>query len=178
MNVRKKIKIAAVFIMSSVLFVLFGLEVKKAGFRVNLTGSAPRGVYQPSGEQVRKGAMVAFCLEASNPYSALAAERGYLGRGGCPLGLYELLKTVEGVHGDMVKIEEKGITVGLRELANSKRPARDSAGREMPPSSLSDGIIPMGKLLVMSEVPNGFDSRHFGLIDAGSVRTVKLVFPF
>jgi conjugative transfer signal peptidase TraF len=149
-----------------------------AGLRFNVTPSMPKGIYvlEPMTETPARGDLVTFCLESDNPYTALAAERDYLGSGYCPSGLKPLLKRLAGLSGDMVEASPDGIILDGSFLAGTARPEFDSEGRLMPPSLLEDGPIPAGMALVVSQqLINSFDSRHFGLVPFDSLTKVTPV---
>jgi conjugative transfer signal peptidase TraF len=149
-----------------------------AGFRVNLTSSMPLGVYKLRGGEPQRGDYVYFCLESTNPFAQVARERGYLKKGSCPMGLQALLKKLSGLPNDVLKVDpSRGIWINDCFVPSSSIPTRDSKGWRIPESLLKNGAIPSGYGLVMSEnSPNGFDSRHFGLIPLSSLKPVKTVF--
>lgn len=150
-----------------------------AGFRVNLTPSLPRGIYCLTGEAPQRGDLVAFCLTSTNPFSQVAQERGYLGRGSCPSGLRPLLKRLAGLPGDQIRVSPDGLILNDEALGNTARSGIDRYGREVPPSLLVEGRIPAGFGLVISqEHPGSFDSRYFGLIPFASLKQVKPILLF
>lgn len=164
------------FLIFILLCVLYSKPV-----RVNLTDSQPVGIYMlrpgdmlhPTDEPTRRGDLVTFCLESKNIFSTLAKDRGYVGKGTCPLGLKPLLKNLIGLPGDEVEITPDGIILNGDFLYLSHRPDFDSQGRVMPPSLLQNGKIPEGMALVISqEHGNSFDSRHFGLVPLASLTKV------
>jgi len=151
----------------------------EAGFRVNLTPSLPRGLYLVTGETPRQGDLVCFCLASNNPFSRVARERNYVGRGSCPSGLRPLLKELAGIPGDRISVTAKGLCLNGEALANSARSEIDRYGRVVPPSLLSEGRIPEGFGLVISQEHAGsFDSRYFGLIPLVTLKKVKPIFIF
>jgi conjugative transfer signal peptidase TraF len=148
------------------------------GLRFNLTPSEPRGIYVmvPVSERPLRGNLVTFCLDYDNPYSALAATRGYLGDGSCSSGLKPLLKRLGGLPGDKLEVTPDGIIVNGSFLAGTARPDFDSQGRAMPAPLLEDGEIPEGMALVISQrLSNSFDSRFFGLVPYDSLSQVTPV---
>lgn len=146
------------------------------GFRLNLTPSLPEGIYQISSDELQRGDLAAFCLNAGNPYSALANERGYLGPGICPSGLRPLLKELVGMPGDSLVIVDDGLLLNGKLLSGTARPSHDTQGRVLPESLVRDGIIPEGYGLLLSQDHAGsFDSRHFGLIPLESLKKAKPV---
>ena len=155
---------------------LYALDI--AGFRFNLTPSMSKGIYvmQPTAERPERGDLVTFCLESSNPFSAIAKEREYIGPGTCPNGLKPFLKRLAGLTGDMVEVAPDGIILNGSYLSGTSRPEFDSQGRTVPPSLLKDGRIPESQAMVISQQHSGsFDSRHFGLVPYDSLTKVSPV---
>ena len=149
------------------------------GFRVNFTSSMPVGIYLIGAESAQRDDMVTFCLPSDNQFSALAKERTYLQSGLCPSGRQPLLKILAGVPGDLVEISESGIALNGAPLADTKRPSHDRRGRPLPDPLLSNGVIPDGLALVISnEHDGGFDSRHFGLVPLSSLHVVRPILIF
>jgi len=172
----KFVTVFSIFLVGGSLF-LAGLW--GAGFRLNLTPSLSKGLYQVTGETPRKGDLVCFCLASNNPFSRVARERGYLGRGSCPSDLRPLLKKLAGIPGDRISLTAKGLHLNGEALANSSRSEIDRYGRVVPPSLLSEGRIPEGFGLVISQEHAGsFDSRYFGLIPLATLKKVKPIFIF
>ena len=147
------------------------------GYGFNLTPSHPRGLYRLLQESPGKGDYVVFCLAPDHPYRNLAAQRGYLGPGGCPSGLRPLLKQLSGLPGDQVGLVAEGLILNGFLLPGTQRPAFDREGRELPPTLLSEGLIPAGLALVLSpDQPGAFDGRHFGLVPlAGLVKSEPVI---
>ena len=149
------------------------------GLRFNFTSSMPVGLYLIGPEPAQRGDLVTFCLPSDNPFSALAEKRAYLQSGLCLTGRQPLLKRLAGTTGDWVTISESGIALNGIYLTGTKRPNRDSQGRPLPDSLLSNGVIPDGLALVLSnEHDGGFDSRHFGLVSLSSLHKVKPILLF
>ena len=146
------------------------------GFRVNITPSLPKGIYQLSPENIERGDLVTFCLPPENPFTSLASERGYLGPGCCQSGLRPLLKHLVGLPGDDLHITSVGLILNGFLLTGSERPEHDRQGRDLPHPLLSDGLIPAGQALVLSQEHTGsLDSRHFGLIPLASLKKARPV---
>ncbi len=153
--------------------VLWGLD-----FRVNLTASMPRGVYRLIPGEPERGDRVSLCL-APGPFAELALERGYLRSGSCPSGTRPLLKRVSGLPGDVVALGPEGLSInGLLQPA-SRAATQDHSSRDMPTPTLSSGVIPPGKALVLSDNnPGGFDSRYFGLVPLADLHRVRAILTF
>src|SRR5688572_30773362 len=83
-----------------------------AGFRLNVSGSLPVGIYRVVDDTrvVERGSIVVVCL--SERWSRFAAERGILGPGRCPGGSYGLGKVVVAIEGDLVTLSQDRLLVG------------------------------------------------------------------
>ena len=148
------------------------------GYRINLTHSEPTGLYKIENTPPARGDLAAFCLSLESAYTALSAERNYLGTSSlCSSGQKPLLKEVVGLAGDSVTVHSSLIQVNDTLFVLTSR-TRDSQGRELP-RKLRSGIIPKGKALLLStHHKNSFDSRYFGLVDASTLRKVIPIFTF
>lgn len=146
---------------------------------VNFTPSLPVGVYrQMDTREISRGDIVSYCLDVPE-YVALAKERGYLGAGNCCAGLKPLLKYAAGMPGDVVGVtEDDQITVNQKTLPNVYIAAEDLQGRAMPESVPFTGVIPTGKVFLVSYHLGGFDSRYFGLADINKLKQFKPVIIF
>ena len=168
-------RVAVIFLccVAVVLTVAFSV-----GYRVNMTRSEPVGLYRLVPEAPTRGDLAAFCLSPENAYTALSAERNYLGTSSlCPSGQKPLLKEVAGLAGDSVTVHSSLIQVNDTLFTLTSR-TRDSQERELP-RNLRSGVIPEGKALLLStHHKNSFDSRYFGLVDASTLRKVIPIFTF
>lgn len=168
-------RIAAILLCSvtAILTVAFS-----AGYRINLTHSEPIGLYKMESTPPARGDLAAFCLSPENAYTALSAERNYLGTSDlCSSGQKPLLKEVVGLAGDSVTVHSSLIQVNDTLFILTRR-TRDNQGRELP-RKLRSGIIPKGKALLLStHHKNSFDSRYFGLVEASTLRKVIPIFTF
>jgi conjugative transfer signal peptidase TraF len=87
------------------------------GLHVNLSASAPRGLYLAVAGRPTRGAWVVACVY---PHAAdLARARGYLRPGPCTAGVQPVLKPVIAVAGDVVEIGPDAVTVSGRRLTGS-----------------------------------------------------------
>src|SRR5262245_61160358 len=77
--------------------------------RLNVSPSAPLGLYRAVARPVARGDLVVGCVPVVA--ARLARERGYLAGGNCPGGVQPVLKRVGAVPGDMVAVFPDGITV-------------------------------------------------------------------
>jgi conjugative transfer signal peptidase TraF len=139
-----------------------------AGFRVNLTGSIPLGVYRLETGPVARGSTVLACLPRAT--AAFARARGYLPRGVCDDGSAPVGKTVAAVGGDTIGIRPDGITVNGLAIPNSRALVRDSHGRGLPSYPVGEYLVgPTEIWLISSFSAGGFDSRYFGPVSRGRV---------
>jgi conjugative transfer signal peptidase TraF len=142
-----------------------------AGFRVNHTHSYPPGVYWAIPKAPAVGELV-FFRPPEDPVFDQALSRGYIGRGG--FAHYEqMLKRISAIGGDVVTIDDAGVTVNGRMLVNSKPMAHDGAGRPMPVLRLSHYRLAPGEVLLMSDFSAwSFDGRYFGPISRSQILSV------
>ncbi len=126
----------------------------------NPSPSAPIGFYGlRKHEELAKGDFVAALPE--NNVMKLAFSRGYL-----PAGA-PVLKTVFGVRGDEICIENNSIFIGKTSIVDIQK--TDSLGRPMPITAgcfiLQDGEY----FLLSTAIKNSFDSRYFGPVDEDNI---------
>lgn len=147
----------------AVLAVLIGAGFV-AGLRVNLSPSYPLGLWriEPIARAVAVGDRIFICPPPIAVFE-LARERGYLGRGLCPGWLSPLIKTVAAVAGQHVAIDSDVAVDGMH-LAHSAVRSADGAGRVLTPDA--GGIVPAGRLFLISVFAGSYDSRYFGPISA------------
>lgn len=138
-----------------------------AGLRINLTPSYPLGLWriEPLARAVTVGDRIFICPPQVAVFE-LARERGYLGRGLCPGWFSPLIKTVVAVAGQHVVID-RSIAVDGAHLAHSFVRPLDGEGRALAPDA--GGIVPTGKLFLLSEFAGSYDSRYFGPIPAAGI---------
>src|SRR5262249_10542628 len=120
---------------------------------VNLSASAPRGLYRTVAGRPTRGAWVVAC--GSPQSAAFARARAYLGPGRCAGGVQPVLKPVVAVAGDVVEIGPKAVTVNGQRLPGSSTAASDSLGRELPHAAWGRHVVGADELwLVSTRVPN------------------------
>ena len=141
------------------------------GLHVNLSASAPRGLYRTVAGRPTRGAWVVACVSPQS--AALARARGYLGPGPCTAGVQPVLKPVVAVAGDVVEIGPEAVTVNGQRLPGSSIAASDSLGRELPRVAWGRYVVGADQLwLVSTRVPNSWDSRYLGPIPTSQVWSV------
>jgi conjugative transfer signal peptidase TraF len=150
---------------------IFLAVILALGLHVNLSASAPRGLYRMVAGVPTRGAWVVACV--SRQSAALARARGYLGPGPCAGGVQPVLKPVVAVAGDVVQIGPEAVTVNGQRLASSSTAASDSLGRELPHVAWGRHVVGADELwLVSVRVRNSWDSRYLGPISTSQVWSV------
>ena len=97
------------------------------GLHVNLSASAPRGLYRMVAGRLTRGAWVV--VGVSSHSAALARARGYLIRGPYAGGVQPALKPVVALAGDVVESGPEAVTVDGHRLPSSSAAGADSLGR-------------------------------------------------
>lgn len=150
-----------------------GLVLDAAGIRINLSPSAPVGIFVAkavahSGDQLQRGILVAVCLPAG--IARWGRGRGYLMRGGCSDGTAPVGKTIVAIAGDTVRVGAEGLAVGGHLICRTSPLGRDGEGRTMP--RVADGAYPVGDgeiWLISTYTARSWDSRYFGPVSATGV---------
>jgi len=156
----------AVGLVGGALATILGL-----GLHINLSASAPRGLYRiVTGIPVR-GAWVVACVSADA--AALARARGYLWPGPCQGGVQPVLKPVVATGGDVVELGPQAVVVNGYRLPASRSAAVDALGYPLPHAAWGRHVVGADEIWVVSTlVPNSWDSRYLGPIPASQVRAV------
>jgi conjugative transfer signal peptidase TraF len=166
---------AAVWRRASVLIIAFlagsfwQVALNGIGFRINITGSMPRGIYhlRASLRPVSRGDTVAICPPLR--VASLGRERGYLGPGACLGSVEPLLKFVVATEGDIVVTSPAGTSVNGKLLPESRQLQRDAAGRFLDFWSKPIYRIPSGRIWLYAPSERSWDSRYWGPIPVGNV---------
>jgi len=141
------------------------------GLHVNLSASAPLGLYRTVVGRPTRGVWVVACVSPQS--AALARTRGYLGPGPCAGGVQPVLKPVIAVAGDVVEIGPEAVTVNGQPLPGSSTAASDSLGRQLPHVAWGRYVVATDQLwLVSTRVPNSWDSRYLGPISTAQLWSV------
>jgi conjugative transfer signal peptidase TraF len=143
----------------------------RAGVGLNLSASAPRGLYRTVAGAPSRGALVVACLPSD--VAAFGVVRGYLGPGPCPGGAQPVLKRVIAVAGDVVDLDQAGATITaalpIRQLITD----RDRSGRWLPHVAFGRHVVQRGHVwLAGSGHDRSWDSRYFGPVPVTGVRGV------
>jgi conjugative transfer signal peptidase TraF len=169
----------AIALAATAALVLTGIGAEcayRAGWRLNLTGSEPRGFYRLEPIRVTmlaRGALVTLCPPA---WVTPAAFPFYM-TGDCPGGGRILLKTVAGIPGDRVEAAAGGVRINRVLLLDS---AAKRQSDQYPEIRLPDWccsiVLGPGQYWVYgsgarpSLAARSFDSRYFGPISASQLR--------
>lgn len=140
-----------------------GAGAKEAGWRVNITGSLP-GVFYRVSDNPRVGDYVQFCP----PFVVSAIPDAKPGEASCH-GKVPLLKRVVAVEGDTVSVDDAGVAINGRRLANSTPRAWASDGAPLP-SARGEYLLRRGEVWVAGEHPDSFDSRYYGPVSIATAR--------
>lgn len=125
-----------------------------AGVVVNISASAPAGVYRIIERDIALNDLVAVC--PVNELQARYAPRGLRCSGYAPL-----LKKVVAQAGDLVAVNDEGVHVNLRLLPDSRPLSHDSQGRSLP--RFGRRLLDSDEFFFVSTLsPGSFDSRYFG----------------
>jgi len=140
------------------------------GFGLNLSRSAPRGVYRAVSSTPTRGALVLACLPPDT--AALGRARRYLDAGDCPGGAQPVLKTVGAVAGDIVELEAGRVRVNSSTIVERPIERLDSSERPLPHTAFGSYRVPPGEvwLFGLSDL-RSWDSRYFGPVPMTAIRT-------
>jgi conjugative transfer signal peptidase TraF len=141
--------------------------------RVPRTESVPPGLYLLTYDTPQRGKFIVACLPER--LGAYARKRGYLAPGRCPGGVSEVVKRVAALPGDLVVVDESGLTVNGTPLPRTARLRRDSDGR--PVAAVPPGryrVEPGTVWLYATHSPKSWDSRYYGAVPLGGVRSTAL----
>ena len=141
------------------------------GLHVNLSPSAPRGLYRAIAGAPTRGAWVAACVSAEA--AALGRARGYLGTGACVGGVQPVIKPVVAVAGDVVELGPEAVIVNGQPLPGSSSAELDSLGLSLSHAVWGRHVVGADEFwLVSTRVPNSWDSRYLGPFSQSQVRAV------
>jgi len=128
--------------------------------KINFTDSMPLGVYLVHSAPIDPQRIVVACPPAVAARFGLA--NGYLAIGSCASGAAPVLKYVAAIGGSEIRVNEAGIAVDGRVLANSSAHRLDRRGRLIP--RFADGTyrLAANEVWLYSPAPWSWDSRYFG----------------
>jgi conjugative transfer signal peptidase TraF len=143
------------------------LALQRAGLRVNLTASEPRGVYLTTHRPWQRGSFVIFWLPPQ--LSTIALQSGYALAGKHAGAAMEGLKRVAALLGDTVAVEPKGVIVNGVLWPDSKPLTHDSRGHQIRHYPFGVYRVRRGEVWLLSNSPRGWDSRYFGPLPLANV---------
>ena len=136
-------------------------EILNLELHVNLSPSAPRGLYHAVAGTPTRGAWVAACV--SPEAAALGRARGYLGAGSCVGRVQPVIKPVVALAGDVVELGPEAVVVNGQPLPGSSSADVDSLGLTLPHAVWGRHVVGADEFwLVSTRVPNSWDSRYVG----------------
>lgn len=144
-------------------------HVAGIGLRVNLSHSAPVGVWRVSAfhaAELARGELVEVCPPDA-PIVHLMVDRGYLDRGNCAATrVAPLLKAVGAVPGDTVIVQHgNAVAVNRQPVPNTE------ALPTLPAWPDGSYVVPAGHVWLFSTyTPASFDSRYFGPVAIAHIR--------
>lgn len=147
-------------------FALAGVA-RRAGLRLNLTSSIPRGLYHVVDQPPRRESIVLVCLPSAA--ANLARSRGYIRDGACDDGSSPIGKRIIAMVGDTIQLVDAGVIVNGRVLSNSAPLPRDSKGRPLPRLRVSRRVVLPNEVWLLSSHPRGYDSRYYGAVPAARI---------
>jgi conjugative transfer signal peptidase TraF len=137
------------------------------GYRLNMTPSFPVGLWRIDAMQREPNVGdVVFICPPNTPAFDLALVRGYLPRGLCKGGTGPLIKTVAGLAGQEIVVDDRVHIDGVL-LEHSDLRAVDIEGRMLP--AFSGGVVPAGTVFLHSKFPGSYDSRYFGPVPTAGI---------
>ena len=142
--------------------------------RLNISSSAPLGLYRIVDQPVARGVLVVACMPPAA--ARLARERGYVAGGACPGSTQPVLKRIGAVPGDLVDLEPDGIAVNGARLPDSAPALSDSRGRPLPHAPWGRAAVAPGEVwLIGIETTRSWDSRYFGPVPLDHIHAVRPV---
>jgi conjugative transfer signal peptidase TraF len=163
---RHPIRLMAIALVTVVLLAII-LVGGLVGFRVNLTPSAPLGLWRikPLFRPPAVGDLVILCPPQTAEMQA-ARTRGYLRRGLCPGAYAPLIKRIAATAGARIVIHGSVIIDDVA-LPGSAIVHLDGKGRPLTP--YDGGRVPAGSVFLYSGFAGSYDSRYFGPVPASGI---------
>jgi conjugative transfer signal peptidase TraF len=139
------------------------------GLRLNMSRSAPRGLYRTLATSPARGAFIAACLPPE--VARFGRTRGYVGPGDCPGDVQAVIKQVIAGPGDTVDVNPAGVVVNGRLVPSSATAAADSAGRPLPHVTWGRHVVPREHVWLHGPGDaRSWDSRYFGPLGVAQIR--------
>jgi len=142
------------------IFICLGMIVivYATGYRINLTNSMLKGIYQiQHATNIKRDDLVSVCLPTK--IAKYAHSRGYLVKGSCGNGYAPVIKQILAIPKDRVVMNTSGIVVNGKYF-NYKQGQVDHLARPLNPKKINNNID--GYLLIGTNSNDSWDSRYFG----------------
>lgn len=128
---------------------------------INLTSSAPIGLWIAETAAIEPGTVILFCAPAS--VAELGLERQYIRSGHCPGGAGPLIKRVAATGPAAISITDTGVTVDGAVLRGTAPAAADGAGRPLQRFRTDAFDLQPGMIWTVGWCPSAsWDSRYWG----------------
>ena len=145
-----------------------GVIVYSNGYRINLTNSMFKGIYQiQHATHIKRDDLVSACLPTK--IAKYAHSRGYLIRGSCNNGYAPVIKQILAVPNDRVVMNTNGIQVNGKYF-NYKQEQADHLNRPLNPKNINKNIDEY--LLIGTNSKYSWDSRYFGEVSRQDIMNV------
>jgi len=143
----------------------------RIGFGVNVSTSAPLGLYRTIAGTPTRGTFVVVCLPAD--VAAFGRARGYLSAGNCAAAAQPVLKRVVAVTGDTVTVDGTGVSVNGEPFSTQSVQERDHAGRPLPHLPFGHHRVASGQVWLLGlSATSSWDSRYFGPVPVSGLRGI------
>ena len=162
---------------AALILIAAGAEaLRAAGWRINLTASAPLGLYHlkpVTSVQIPRGSLVECCPPAWITPTAFP----FYMSGDCPGGGRAMLKTIVGIPGDQVRVTDDGVNVNGLTLPGSVPRLQSVQDPEIALPRFRGAVLlgpgqywvyGGGSLTVYAA--RSFDSRYYGPITGAQIR--------
>lgn len=157
----------ALGIVAATVALFLGVWVSGYHVALNSTPSMPEGLYLVRGiDTPQRGDVAAVCIPTGDA-ARLYRERNYLPASQrCAAGIAPVLKPVAAVPGDEVRLDERGVWVNGRLLANSRVYDTDSQGRPIQhlPVGWSKRLGAGEYFMLANRIERSLDSRYYGIV--------------
>jgi len=138
------------------------------GYRINLTNSMLKGIYQIQHDKdIQRDDLVSVCLPTK--IANYAHSRGYLAKGSCSNGYTPVIKQILAIPNDKVIMNTNGIQVNGKYF-NYKQEQVDHLDRPLNPKIINNNID--GYLLIGTNSKDSWDSRYFGEVSKQDIMNV------
>lgn len=154
-------------------FVVVLAALKFFGVMINVSPSMPLGIYVKKFSAIKRGDIVAICLD--HQQAQLGLQRHYLKPGFACNGAQPLIKKVIAIPGDVVQLTDHSITVNGHVYFYPTF-YQDSRGHSL--SAFPRGIYKMSNSywLLGTHNPHSWDSRYWGPVSAENI--IENLYPF